>query len=150
MPQQLNRVSIQGRLVREPSTRETANGKIARFTLAVDRAGKNKGADFPSCVAFGNTAQFVERYLNKGSWIIVDGRLSTNSYTDRNGNKVFTTDIMVNDIFFCGSKKDDGNGAPAPAQAQGNNQQNNDNDPMAAYYEVPHSDGFDDDEVPFS
>lgn len=103
----MNLVVCVGRLVRDP---QITNGKtaIARFSLAVQQNFKGSdgqyGADFPSCVAFGKTAELVEKHLVKGSQVGVIGRLSTGSYTNKDGQKVYTTDIAVERIEFMGSK----------------------------------------------
>ena len=87
-----------GRLVRDPDIRVTSSAKAARYTLAVDRPSRdqNSTADFISCVAFNNQADFAERYLHKGMKILIDGRIQTGSYTNRDGQKVFTVDVVVN------------------------------------------------------
>lgn len=104
----MNKCELIGRLTREPDIRSaTNNGEqttIARFTLAVDRRGKDAGADFISCVAFGKTAEFAEKYLRKGLKIAVVGYIRTGSYTNKDGQTVYTTDIIVNECEFCESK----------------------------------------------
>lgn len=99
-----------GRLTREPEVKysqgENATA-IARFTLAVDRKFKKDGeqsADFINCVAFGKTAEFVERYCTKGTKLVVEGRIQTGSYTNKDGNKVYTTDVVVEGVEFAESK----------------------------------------------
>lgn len=106
----MNKVILLGRLVRDPEVRysqgENATA-IARYTLAVDRRFKQEGqptADFIGCVAFGRNAEFAEKYLNQGIKIAITGRIQTGSYTDRNGNKVYTTDIVVEEQEFAESK----------------------------------------------
>ena len=110
----MNKVILTGRLTRDPEVRYT-NGDnqmaIARYTLAVDRRGKDKDADFPNCVCFGKAAEFVEKYLKKGTKIAVTGRIQTGSYTNKGGVKVYTTEVVVEDHEFCeskGSEKSDG------------------------------------------
>lgn len=101
----MNHVTLMGRLTDDPEIRKTQDGKsIARYTLAVDRRGKDNGADFIRCTAFENGADFAERYLNKGMRIAVMGSIHTGSYTDRDGKKVYTTEIYVRDHYFCESK----------------------------------------------
>lgn len=94
---------------------------MARFSLAVDRPGKKDGkqeADFPSCVAFGKRAEFCEKYLSKGMKIIAVGRLQTGSYTNRDGVKIYTTDVITDEIEFAESKKaQEANGTPAKPTA---------------------------------
>ena len=98
----MNHVCLIGRLTRDPDVKMTQSGdKVARYTLAVDRSGKDKGADFISCVTFGKTADFVSAYLHKGTKIGVEGRIQTGSYTKMDGQKVYTTDVVVNNHTFC-------------------------------------------------
>lgn len=109
----MNRVILMGRLTRDPEIRYSQNDQslaIARYTLAVDRRGRRDAsdgqqtADFISCVAFRQQAEFAEKYLRKGMKIAVTGRIQTGSYTNREGQKVYTTDIIVDDHEFCESK----------------------------------------------
>lgn len=107
----MNTVALMGRLTREPDVRniEGKDGemKVARYTLAVDRkaAKQDQKADFISCVAFGKKGEFAESYLHKGTKIGVTGRLQTGSYTNKDGQTVYTTDVVVAEHFFCESKK---------------------------------------------
>lgn len=107
----MNKVILLGRLTRDPDIRYTQGAEpmeIARYTLAVDRRMKREGeaaADFISCVTFGKTAEVAEKYLHKGTKIIIAGRLQTGSYTDRDGRKVYTTEVIVEDQEFAESKK---------------------------------------------
>lgn len=107
----MNKVILMGRLTRDPDIRYTQGAEpmaIARYTLAVDRRIRREGeaaADFISCVAFGKIAEVAEKYLNKGTKIIISGRLQTGSYTDRDGRKVYTTEVIVEDQEFAESKK---------------------------------------------
>ena len=101
-----------GRLTRDPDVRYTEADPpmaIARYTLAVDRRfGKKDGeqsADFINCVAFGRSGEFAEKYLHQGTKIAVAGRIQTGSYTNKEGNKVYTTDVVVEDQEFAESKK---------------------------------------------
>ena len=96
-----------GRLTRDPDIRYSqSDGKaIARYTLAIDRRGKDQQADFISCVAFGKSAEFAEKYLKKGTKIAITGHIITGNYTDRDGRKVYTTDIAVDEHEFVESKK---------------------------------------------
>lgn len=121
----MNKVILMGRLTRDPDVRYSAgeNGtSVARYTLAVDRRfGRRDGesnADFISCVAFGKSAEFAEKYLHQGIKIVVTGRIQTGSYTNRDGNKVYTTDVVVEDQEFAESKSASqaggGNYAPTP------------------------------------
>ena len=106
----MNKVILMGRLTRDPEVRysqgEGANA-VARYTLAVDRRFKRDGeqsADFINCVAFGKTAEFAERYLRQGVKIAVTGRIQTGSYTNKDGVKVYTTDVVVEEHEFAESK----------------------------------------------
>lgn len=100
----MNHVAIIGRLTKAPATSQSGETFFARFTLAVDRPTKKDEADFISCVAFGKTAEAIEKYLNKGSKIAVEGRIQTGSYTNKDGQKVYTTDVIVERFDFCESK----------------------------------------------
>ena len=106
----MNKVILMGRLTRDPEVRYSAGENsmaIARYTLAVDRRFKRDGeatADFISCVAFGRAAEFAERYFRQGNRIVVSGRIQTGSYTNRDGNKVYTTDVVVEEQEFAESK----------------------------------------------
>ena len=107
-----NKVVLSGRLTRDPDVRYSQGENamaIARYSLAVDRRGKDKEADFISCVAFGKTGEFAEKYLRKGMKILISGRIQTGNYTDKEtGKKVYTTDVVVEEHEFCESKKDSG------------------------------------------
>ena len=125
----MNKVILMGRLTRDPDVRYSSGENtmaIARYTLAVDRRFKRDGeasADFISCVAFGRVAEFAEKYFHQGIRIVVSGRIQTGSYTNRDGQKVYTTDVVVEDQEFAESKAtSDANAggfraasAPAPA-----------------------------------
>lgn len=122
----MNKVILMGRLTRDPEVRYSAgsNLAVARYTLAVDRRFKRDGeptADFIGCVAFGKSAEFAEKYFRQGLRIVVTGRIQTGSYTNKEGQKVYTTDVVVEDQEFAESKaaSDAHTGsfqaAPAPA-----------------------------------
>ena len=107
----MNKVILMGRLTRDPQVRYTQGQDpmaIARFTLAVDKRGRKQegqqDADFPSCVAFGKSAEFVEKYVHQGTKIVLTGRIQTGSYTNRDGQKVYTTDVVVEEQDFAESK----------------------------------------------
>lgn len=107
----MNKVILIGRLTRDPEIRYAQNGQeqtcVARYTLAVNRIYKKDGeqeADFINCVAFKKNGEFVEKYLKKGMKIAVSGRILTGSYTNKEGQKVYTTDIVVEEHDFCESK----------------------------------------------
>lgn len=115
----LNKVFLIGNVVRDPDIRTTAGDRpttIARYTIAVNRRktreGTDPGADFISCVAFDKNAEFAEKYLRKGIKIAVVGYIRTGSYTNKDGQTVYTTDIIVNECEFCESK----NAAQATAE----------------------------------
>ena len=98
-----------GRLTRDPDVRYTTSSEsgeqicIARYTLAIDRRKQNAGADYIPCVAFGKLGEFAEKYLHQGMKIGVSGRIQTGSYTNKEGNKVYTTDVIVQGLNFIGS-----------------------------------------------
>lgn len=104
----MNSVQLVGRLTRDPEMRYTDGGStIARFSLAVDRRYKSENgptADFPNCVAFGRTAEFIEKYFRKGMRMGCQGRIQTGSYTNNDGQKVYTTDVVVESCEFVESK----------------------------------------------
>lgn len=102
----LNTISLSGRLTADPELRYTQSEKpVATFTLAVDRIGRDAGADFINCVAWNNTALFVEKYFSKGQQAIVTGRLQIRPYEDRNGNKRTAAEVVISNIYFAGDKK---------------------------------------------
>ena len=103
----MNKVILMGRLTRDPEVRASANTATARYSLAVDRRFKREGdptADFINCVAFGKSAEFAEKYFKKGTKVLVTGRIQTGSYTNKDGQKVYTTDVIVEDQEFAESK----------------------------------------------
>lgn len=143
----MNKAIIMGRLVRDPEIRMSQGEKqmaIGRYTLAVDRRGKNQeGADFIPCVAFDRGAEFAERYFRQGMRVLVSGRIQTGSYTNRDGQKVYTTEIMVEDQEFADSKGQQSGQEQAPARPT----------PVSAvggdgFMNIP--DGVDDEGLPFN
>ena len=106
----MNKVILMGRLTRDPEVRYSAGENalaIARYTLAVDRRFRRDGeasADFIQCVSFGRTAEFAEKYFRQGLKIAVTGRIQTGSYTNRDGQKVYTTEVVVEEQEFAESK----------------------------------------------
>ena len=119
----MNQINICGRLTRDPEMRSTSGTTIARYTVAVDRKFKQDGkpdADFFNCIAFGKSAEFAEKYFRQGTKIIVSGRMEQDNYTDKNGNKVYTWQLLVNDQEFAESKKAaEENGSAKPANDSG-------------------------------
>ena len=144
----MNKVILMGRLTRDPDVRYSQGDNsmaIARFSLAVDRRFKRDGeasADFISCVAFGKQAEFAERYLHQGTKLVVEGRIQTGSYTNKDGQKVYTTDIVVENCEFAESK----------ANAEGNSFGGSRPEPTAAagegFLNIPQS-VDEEDELPF-
>ena len=128
----MNKVILMGRLTRDPEVRYSQGEQataIARYTVAVDRRfrrdGDSQTADFIGCVAFGRQAEFAEKYLRKGTKIALTGRIQTGSYTNKDGNKVYTTEVVVEEQEFAESKNASGNNGggyqqedrPAPGNA---------------------------------
>ena len=124
----MNKVILMGRLTRDPEVRYSQNDTsmaIARYSLAVDRrfARRNEGSneqtvDFINCVAFGKSAEFAEKYFRQGMRVLITGRIQTGSYTNKDGQRVYTTDVVVEDQEFADSKGAAGNndGGFAPAR----------------------------------
>lgn len=104
----MNNISLVGRFTRDPEVRYSDSGTVvARFTIAVDRRFKREGeptADFPNCVAFGKTAEFIEKYFQQGMRVGINGRIQTGSYTNKDGVKVYTTEVIVENCEFVESK----------------------------------------------
>lgn len=100
----MNHVALIGRLTRDVEVRQAGNTSVARFTLAVDRRFKKDGeqtADFISCVAFGKTAEFIEKHISKkGQKMVVEGRIQTGSYKDKDDKTVYTTDVIIDQVEF--------------------------------------------------
>ena len=127
----MNQVVLMGRLTRDPDVRYSAGDSslaVARYTLAVDRRFKRDGeptADFIGCVAFGRQAEFAEKYFHQGIKIAITGRIQTGSYTNKDGNRVYTTDVVVENQEFAESKaaSDMNRSAAAPIDPAGYSQQ---------------------------
>lgn len=129
----MNKVILMGRLTRDPEVRYSQGEQataIARYTLAVDRRfrrdGDQQSADFIGCVAFGRLGEFAEKYLRKGTKVVVTGRIQTGSYTNKDGQKVYTTDVVVEECEFAESKNSGGDNSgftpsdrPSPSSAAG-------------------------------
>ena len=137
----MNLVCLCGRLTKDPDVRYTQGAEpmaIARYTLAVDRRKKDENsADFISCVAFGKSAEFAEKYLHKGIKILVEGRIQTGSYTNKDGKKIYTTDVVVESTEFAESKN---SAQQAPAEPTA--------DMDEGFMRIP--DGVDDEGLPFN
>ena len=118
----MNKTILMGRLTRDPEIRTAAGESgtvIARFTLAVNRRFRRDGeasADFINCVSFGKTAEFIEKYISKGRQICVSGRIQTGSYTNKDGQRIYTTEVVVEEVDFADSRRD---AADTPADAAG-------------------------------
>lgn len=134
----MNHVAIVGRLTADPEVRYTQGDNalcIASFTVALDRRNRNaeQTADFPNCVAFGKTAEFIEKYFHKGMRIGGTGRIQTRNYDGRDGKKVYVTEIVLEQVEFVESKQQNnsqqsGGKYSAPAQ---------NNDPLAGFMDIP-------------
>nr|DAR29948.1 MAG TPA: Single strand binding protein [Caudoviricetes sp.] len=137
----MNKVILMGRLTKDPDVRYSQGNEpiaVARYSLAVNRRFKKQGeqeADFINCVAFGKTAEFVEKFLKKGMQISIVGRIQTGSYTDKNGKKVYTTDVVAEEHYFAESKKDSQTSSNASS------------DSTEAFY--PIDENIDDSDLPF-
>lgn len=124
----MNKVVLMGRLTRDPEVRYSTSGDsqlaIARYTLAVDRRFKKDGeatADFIRCVAFGKNGEFAEKYLHQGTKVVIEGRIQTGSYQDKDGKTVYTTEVVVENQEFAESKRvSEENGVnPPPVDSDG-------------------------------
>lgn len=126
----MNKVILMGRLTRDPEIRYTQSAEplaIARYNLAVDRrfqrrdnSGNEQNADFIGCIAFGKNAEFAEKYLKQGTKIAITGRIQTGSYTNKDGNKVYTTEVVVEEQEFAESKGSNGGNGNSPVPMPGN------------------------------
>ena len=125
----MNKVILMGRLTRDPDVRYSQGDSpmaIARYTLAVDRRFRRDNdqqtADFISCVAFGRNGEFAEKYLHQGTKIVAEGRIQTGSYTNKDGNKVYTTEVVIEEQDFAESKaaaaQNSNMGVPQPSAPQ--------------------------------
>lgn len=132
----MNNVSLVGRLTRDPEIKVSASGSsYARFAIAVDRRKKDDGADFINIIAFGKTSEFIEKYFRKGQRIGIAGRIQTGSYDGKDGKKVYTFDVIADNVEFVESKSASGPASATPANADG-------------FVNVP--DGLEDDGLPFN
>lgn len=148
----MNKVILMGRLTRDPEVRYSQGDNataIARFTLAVDRRIKRDNeasVDYINCVSFGRSAEFAEKYFRKGTKIVIAGRIQTGSYTNKDGQKVYTTDIVIEEQDFAESKAASQQNNSGNAQNASNNQQAQQPKPQTS------PDGFmsaDDEGLPF-
>lgn len=137
----MNKVIVMGRLTKDPDVRYSQGNEpiaVARYSLAVNRRFKKQGeqeADFINCVAFGKAAEFVEKFLKKGMQISIVGRIQTGSYTDKDGKKIYTTDVVVEEHYFAESKNN------------GQATNNTSSDSTEAFY--PIDENIDDSDLPF-
>jgi len=116
----MNNVSLVGRLTRDPEIKVSASGSsYARFAIAVDRRKKDDGADFINIIAFGKTSEFIEKYFRKGQRIGIAGRIQTGSYDGKDGRKVYTFDVIADNVEFVESKSASGPASATPANADG-------------------------------
>ena len=111
----MNNVTLIGRLTKDPEVRYTSGSQmaVARFSVAIDRPvkqGQDKQTDFPSIVVFGKQAENCERYLSKGKLVGIEGRIQTGSYTNKDGNKVYTTDVVADEVEFISTTRSNGEG----------------------------------------
>ena len=140
----MNKVILMGRLTRDAEVRYSQAAEpmaIARFNLAVDRRFKKNGeqsADFITCVAFGKTAEFIEKYAKQGTKIVIEGRIQTGSYTNKDGVKVYTTEVMVESTEFAESKGSGENQTSRPEPTSAND----------GFMNIP--DGLEDEGLPFN
>ena len=145
----MNSVNLTGRFTRDPDVRYTDGGTtIARLSLAMDRRFKQENgpqADFPNCIAFGKTAEFIEKYFRQGMKMELSGRIQTGSYTNKDGVKVYTTDVVAEAVGFAESKTASQGNSPAGGQQD----QDGGFGPADAngFMDVP--DGISDEELPF-
>ena len=150
----MNKVILMGRLTRDPEVRYSSGERsmaIARYTLAVDRRGRRsegseQTADFIPCVAFDKAGEFAEKYFRQGMRVLISGRIQTGSYTNKEGQKVYTTDVIIEDQEFADSKNSSGGSTssgynesfrPSPENAS-----------SEGFMNIP--DGVDDDGLPFN
>ena len=150
----MNKVILMGRLTRDPDVRYSSGDNamaIARYTIAVDRRGRRTGgddqqtADFIGCVAFGRNGEFAEKYLRKGTKVVVEGRIQTGSYTNKDGQRVYTTDVVVEQQEFAESRAAGATGAGDSFAAFGQGQPHN--EIGDGFMNIP--DGIDE-ELPFN
>lgn len=149
----LNKIILQGRLVRDPEMRTTQSGKsIASFTLAVERdfapQGQQKETDFINCTAWNGTADFIAKYFSKGSMATLCGSLQIRSYTDRDGNKRTSPNVNVENVYFAGEKRaeESEGGEKSKSAAKGKSAYSSKATPKQTFEEMEDSS---DDDLPF-
>lgn len=114
----INTVALMGRLTADPELKHTPNGyAVVSFCIAVNRRFKDQQADFINCVAWRQTAEFICKYFGKGQMIALEGSIQTRNYTDQDGNKRNATEVLVENVSFCESKKSESNSRPSPSAA---------------------------------
>lgn len=117
----LNRITLQGRLTKDPELRYTTSGKpVTSITLAVDRdriVGETRETDFIDCVTWNGTAEFVSKYFRKGQMVCLSGRLQSRKWTDRDGNNRINWEVSADNVYFCGDNRERPNQAPVDASA---------------------------------
>lgn len=140
----MNKTILMGRLTRDPEIRYSSGDEstaIARYTLAVDRRYKSQGdeqtADFINCVVFGRGAEFAEKYLHQGIKIVVTGRIQTGSYTNKDGHKVYTTEVVVEEQEFAESKAAQNGNARSGSSTGNEPRQAPASDPGDGFMDIP-------------
>ncbi|MDO5563920.1 MAG: single-stranded DNA-binding protein [Eubacteriales bacterium] len=144
----MNKVILMGRLTRDPEVRVSGADNsltIAKYTLAVDRRIKKddsqQSADFINCVVFGKGAEFAEKYFHQGQKVLITGRIQTGSYTNKDGQKVYTTDVIIDEQEFAESKK-------SSSTSNSNDKKEDDASIMDGFMSIP--DGVEDEGLPFN
>lgn len=142
----MNRVILMGRLTADPELRQTPQGTaVTRFTIAVDRRFKRDGgqqADFITCVAWRQTAEFICRYFQKGRMIAVEGQLQSRSWDGQDGKRQYATEVIIDNAFFTGSKNESGSGATQQMGAYQSNFNNSFEAPSEPQSSQPADSGF--------
>ncbi len=139
----MNKVILMGRLTKDPESRNSGDGALAvtRYTLAVDRRYKKEGsdvtADFISCVTFGKSAEFAKKFLTKGVRILVVGRIQTGNYKNKEGQTVYTTDVVVEEHYFADSKKSGGSSEGYSAGAGSVDRSESESSIMEGFMNIP-------------
>lgn len=124
----MNKVILLGRITKDLEIRQTTSGTaVLRFSVAVDRYSKNddEAVDFINCVAFSKKAEFIGKYFGKGRMIAIEGNIKTGSYDDKDGRRVYTTDIWVDNAYFAGDRQTNGNAPQSDSENRGGSYQGN-------------------------